>query len=341
VNRQLNSILVTGGAGYIGVHTLVQLLEAGYEVIAVDNLANSSIEAVRRAENIAGKRATSYIGDIRDADFLDQVFARHAIDVVIHFAGLKAVGESAQQPLAYYDNNVCGTVTLCRKMLKYGVRRIIFSSSATVYGSDAPVPYLETMPRGKPANPYGATKAIIEQLLTDISGASPDWSVVLLRYFNPIGAHPSGLLGDAPSGIPNNLLPYLTQVAVGKLAQLTVFGGDYDTQDGTCERDYLHVMDLADAHVKALQALTDVGVHIYNIGTGKALSVLEIINTFTAVTGQAIPYTIGPRRAGDLPVFWADAGKARKELNWQASRSLEQMLADAWRWQQQNPEGYP
>ncbi|MCP4597489.1 UDP-glucose 4-epimerase GalE [Neptuniibacter sp.] len=334
------AVLVTGGAGYIGSHTVVQLLAARQEVIVLDNLCNSNVEVFNRIEEIASKRALFVEGDIRDQECLDKLFTEHRIESVIHFAGLKAVGESVEKPLEYYDNNVHGTLVLCDAMKKAGVKRIIFSSSATVYGEDAPVPYVETMPRGQTSNPYGTSKAMVEQILGDLSVSDPEWSVVLLRYFNPIGSHPSGFIGEDPKGIPNNLMPFISQVAVGKRPELSIFGDDYPTGDGTCERDYLHVMDLADGHLSAMQCLDKAGVHIYNLGTGKGLSVLEMVNSFKDVTGVDVPYSFAPRREGDLPAFWADASKAKRELGWEAIRTLEEMMADTWRWQSQNPGGY-
>ncbi|BBB25463.1 UDP-glucose 4-epimerase GalE [Amphritea japonica] len=334
------AILVTGGAGYIGSHTVVMLLEAGYEVVALDNLCNSHPEVFNRIETITGKRPAFVEGDIRDRTCLDKLFADYTIESVIHFAGLKAVGESSRIPLEYYQNNVHGSVVLCEAMAAAGVKKLVFSSSATVYGEDAPVPYVETMPRGKTSNPYGSSKAMVEQMLTDLCISDEGWSVGLLRYFNPIGAHPSGLIGEDPQGIPNNLMPFISQVAVGKRDQLSIFGSDYDTEDGTCVRDYLHVMDLAEGHLKALSCLVQPGTHIYNLGTGNGLSVLEMVKSFTSVTGVAVPYQFAPRRDGDLPAFWADANKVGKELDWQTQYSLEDMMRDTWNWQSKNPEGF-
>lgn len=333
-------VLVTGGAGYIGSHTAVELLNAGHEIVVLDNLCNVSELALQRVETITGKTVTFVKGDIRDRALLDTVFAKHAIEAVIHFAGLKAVGESVDQPLAYYENNVHGTLVLCQAMAAAGVYRIIFSSSATVYGLEAPVPYLESLPRGTTSNPYGTSKAMVEKVLEDLCAADRRWSAVLLRYFNPIGAHPSGLIGEDPQGIPNNLMPFIAQVAVGRREALTIFGNDYPTTDGTCERDYLHVVDLAVGHLKALQAVSEPGVSIYNLGTGQGVSVLEMVNSFTRVTGVGVPYRFGERRAGDLPAFWADATKAEMELGWRAERGLDDMMADTWRWQANNPQGY-
>ncbi len=333
-------VLITGGAGYIGSHTTVQLLQQGSKVIVLDNLCNSSDEVFNRIEKITGIRPKFIKGDIRDRECLDKVFAKYSIDSVIHFAGLKAVGESTQIPLAYYQNNVAGTLVLCEAMAAAGVKKLVFSSSATVYGEDAPIPYIETMPRGKTSNPYGTSKAMVEQVLTDLCASDPKWSVALLRYFNPIGAHPSGLIGEDPKGIPNNLMPFISQVAVGKRKELSIFGNDYPTEDGTCERDYLHVMDLADGHLAALNCMDVAGVHIYNLGTGSGTSVLEMVNSFKNVTGVEVPYSFAPRRDGDLPAFWADASKAEKELSWKASRTLDEMMADTWNWQSKNPNGY-
>jgi len=335
-------VFVTGGAGYIGSHTVVELLTAGHDVVVFDSLVNSSAVALERVASIAGKSAVFIEGDVRDRVALDAAFASHAIDAVVHFAGLKAVGESSVRPLAYYDVNVSGSITLCQAMVAAGVYKLVFSSSATVYGPDAPVPYQESMPLGRASNPYGASKIMAEQVMADLCKADLRWSVSLLRYFNPIGAHPSGLIGEDPKGLPNNLLPFVTQVAVGKREALSIFGDDYPTTDGTCVRDYLHVVDLAVGHVKALEALvaSPAGARAYNLGTGQGVSVLQIVKAFEAVTGQKVPYTVAPRRAGDLAAFWADATRAGEELGWQAAHTLEDMLADAWRWQSGNPDGY-
>lgn len=333
-------ILVTGGAGYIGSHTIVELLEAGHEVVVIDNLCNGSEEAIRRIERITGKSVSFVQCDIRDRGGLDAVFKEFDIAAVIHFAGLKAVGESVDKPLEYYENNVHGTLVLCQAMAAAGVHRIIFSSSATVYGIEAPVPYLETMPRGTTSNPYGTSKAMVEKVLEDLAAADERWSVALLRYFNPIGAHPSGLIGEDPQGIPNNLMPFIAQVAVGRRDELTIFGNDYPTEDGTCERDYLHVVDLAVGHLKALKAMEKPGVSVYNLGTGQGISVLEMVKSFTRVTGVEVPFRYGDRRPGDLPAFWADAAKAEQELGWVTEKSLDDMMADTWRWQSTNPDGY-
>ncbi|MEA2120507.1 UDP-glucose 4-epimerase GalE [Halovibrio sp. HP20-50] len=337
---QKSKILVTGGAGYIGSHTSLMLLEEGYEVVVLDNLINGSQEALRRVEHITGRPLTFIKGDIRDRACLDQLFSEHDIDAVIHFAGLKAVGESVGQPLAYYDTNLGGSLALCRAMQAAGVFRLVFSSSATVYGPDAPVPYHESMPRGGTSNPYGTSKSMVEKTLEDLSHSDERWSIVLLRYFNPIGAHPSGRLGEDPQGVPNNLLPYIAQVAVGRRPSLKVFGDDYATEDGTCVRDYLHVMDLAEGHVSALGRLSLPGTHVYNLGTGQGLSVLQMVEAFERISERPIPYQFAPRREGDLAAFWADPHKAQQELGWLARRGLDDMISDTWRWQRQNPHGY-
>lgn len=334
------TILVTGGAGYIGSHTAVQALEAGYEVIILDSLINSSAVAIDRIEKLTGKRPTFVVGDIRNTAALDQLFSEYEIDSVIHFAGLKAVGESTNLPLSYYDVNVNGTIRLVEAMSKAGVKNIVFSSSATVYGEEASVPYVETQRRGTPSSPYGATKAMVEQILSDLCDSDPEWSVVLLRYFNPIGAHPSGQIGEDPKGIPNNLMPFVTQVAIGRREQLSIFGNDYPTTDGTCERDYLHVMDLADGHLSALNVLDKPGCQTFNLGTGSPISVLEMVTAFQKVTGVILNYQFDQRRSGDLAAFWADAKKAKDVLGWKAERTLEEMLVDSWKWQVTNPEGY-
>jgi len=333
-------LLVTGGAGYIGSHTLVELLEHGHRVVVLDSFINSHPAAPARVRELTGRPLTVIEGDVNDAATLDALFAMHAIDAVIHFAGLKAVGDSVTRPLAYYRANVAGTLTLCQAMARAGVHRLVFSSSATVYGEDAPVPYHEGLPRGRTANPYGTSKATVERLLEDLCTADPRWSVALLRYFNPIGAHGSGRIGEDPLGTPNNLMPYVAQVAAGRRPELAIFGNDYPTPDGTCIRDYLHVMDLAEGHRLALNRLAEPGCHAYNLGTGQGHSVLELVETFTRVTGMDVPYRFAPRRAGDLPAFWADAAKAERELGWRARRDLATMLADAWRWQHANPRGY-
>ncbi len=334
-------ILVTGGAGYIGSHTCVELLNAGYQVIVMDNLCNSSAKALEAVEEITGKKLKFYEKDMLDKDGVEEIFQKESIDAVIHFAGLKAVGESVEKPLEYYHNNLSGTLTLCDVMRRHGVRNMVFSSSATVYGDPAFVPITEDCPKGQITNPYGQTKGMLEQILTDIHVSDPQWNVVLLRYFNPIGAHPSGKIGEDPKGIPNNLLPYIAQVAVGKLEKLGVFGDDYDTPDGTGVRDYIHVVDLALGHVKAIEKLKDKeGVSIYNLGTGKGYSVLEVLHAFEKACGKTLPYEIKPRRAGDIAVCYADASKAQRELGWSAARGIEEMCADSWRWQSNNPDGF-
>lgn len=334
-------VLLAGGAGYIGAHTAVRLLEDGYEVVIVDNYDNSCPEAVRRAEELAGRKAALYEADIQDRAAVQAVLAKEKPEAVVHFAGLKAVGESVAKPLKYYRNNINTTLSLLEAMAETGVKKIIFSSSATVYGEQNPPPYREDMPKGLCTNPYGWTKSMMEQILSDAAAADPSLGVVLLRYFNPIGAHESGRIGEDPRGIPNNLMPYVSQVAVGRRDQLTVFGGDYDTPDGTCLRDYIHVMDLADGHVKAVEfAAGHTGVEIINLGTGRPYSVLDIVNTFQQVNGVPVKYVIGPRRAGDLPVCYADAAKAKAVLGWEAGRTLEDMCRDSWNWQKNNPEGY-
>ena len=335
------TILVTGGAGFIGSHTCVELLNAGYEVVVVDNLYNASEKALERVEQITGKSLKFYKVDLLDAPALTKVFDEEKIDAVIHFAGLKAVGESVAKPLDYYHNNITGTLILCDVMRKHGVKNIIFSSSATVYGDPAFIPITEECPKGKITNPYGQTKGMLEQILTDLHVADPEWNVILLRYFNPIGAHKSGLIGENPKGIPNNLLPYVAQVAVGKLKCLGVFGNDYDTPDGTGVRDYIHVVDLAIGHVKAIDKLKDKeGVSIYNLGTGVGYSVLQVVAAFEKACGKKIPYEIKPRRAGDIATCYSDASKAKRELGWVAERGLDEMCEDAWRWQSMNPNGF-
>lgn len=334
-------ILVTGGAGFIGSHTITELIEAGHEPIAYDNLCNASPVVFERIKAITGTDVPFIEGDIRDLERLNEVFAEHEIDCVIHFAGLKAVGESVEKPIEYYDNNVNGTVTLLKAMRSAGCKNMIFSSSATVYGTPEKLPLTEDMPKGEVTNPYGRTKSIIEDILADVQKAYPDMNVVLLRYFNPIGAHPSGAMGEDPDGIPNNLMPYITQVAVGKLKELGVFGDDYDTPDGTGVRDYIHVMDLASGHVAALGAIAPTGgLHIYNLGTGNGTSVLELVHAFEDATGAKVPYVIKPRRAGDIDASYADCGKAERELGWTARYDIHDMCADSWRWQQANPNGY-
>ena len=334
-------VLLAGGAGYIGSHTAVQLSKAGHEVIIVDDFSNSSPEAIRRVEELGGKKVVSYEADVKDKEKVRQIFRENDIDCVIHFAGLKAVGESVRLPLKYYRNNIDTTLTLLECMEEVGCTRFVFSSSATVYGEENDPPYVETMKRGSCSNPYGWTKVMMEEILEDAAKANPKLTVILLRYFNPIGAHESGRIGEDPQGIPNNLMPYIAQVAVGRRDHLTVFGGDYPTLDGTCLRDYIHVMDLADGHVKAVEyAENHRGVEIFNLGTGTPYSVLDIIKAFEAATGVKVKYEIGPRRAGDLPKFWADSAKAQKVLGWKTKRSLEDMCRDTWKWQKNNPMGY-
>lgn len=334
-------ILVTGGAGYIGSHTCLELLNQGHEVVVADNLCNSCEEALNRVKELTGKDLTFYKVDLLDKEGLDQMFDQEKIDAVIHFAGLKAVGESVAKPLEYYHNNITGTLNLCDSMRNHGVKKIIFSSSATVYGDPAFVPITEDCPKGKITNPYGQTKSMLEQVLTDLHVADSEWNVILLRYFNPIGAHPSGTMGENPSGIPNNLMPYITQVAVGKLKELSVFGNDYDTPDGTGVRDYIHVMDLASGHVAALKKIKEkAGLCIYNLGTGVGYSVLDIVKNFEEANHVKIPYVIKPRRAGDIATCYADASKAKRELGWEAKYGIRKMCEDSWRWQKNNPNGY-
>ncbi len=334
-------ILVTGGAGYIGSHTCVELLNAGYEVVVVDNLYNSSEKALDRVEQITGKNITFYNADIRDKEAMDVIFEKEGVEAVIHFAGLKAVGESVSKPTEYYDNNINGTLNLVNSMKKYGVKNIIFSSSATVYGDPAFIPITEECPKGICTNPYGWTKWMLEQILTDVHTSDPEWNVILLRYFNPIGAHKSGMIGEDPKGIPNNLLPYIAQVAIGKREFLGVFGNDYDTPDGTGVRDYIHVVDLADGHVKALKKLDkNGGVYVYNLGTGNGYSVMEVLHAFEKACGHELPYKIMPRRAGDIAMCYCAPEKAKAELGWEAQYGIEEMCQDSWRWQSQNPDGY-
>lgn len=335
------SVLVTGGAGYIGSHTCVELLGHGYDVVIIDNLYNSKKTAVDRIEKIAGKKVTFYEKDIRDKKALEEIFEKEDISAVIHFAGLKAVGESVKKPLEYYENNIGGTLSLCEAMGRAGVKNIIFSSSATVYGNPESVPITEECPKGTCTNPYGWTKWMLEQILTDLHTADPEWNVVLLRYFNPIGAHESGLIGEDPKGIPNNLVPYVAQVAVGRLERLGIFGDDYDTPDGTGVRDYIHVMDLAAGHVAALKKLKEnTGVSVYNLGTGTGSSVLDVVKAFEKACGKKIPYEIKPRRAGDIAACYANCDKAQEELGFKAARDIGDMCADSWRWQSMNPDGY-
>ncbi len=334
-------ILVTGGAGYISSHTCVELLNAGYEVVILDNFYNSSPEVLNRIGELTGKKFDFYECDIRDRSGLDKVFSEQKIDAVIHFAGLKAVGESVAKPLEYYENNVGGTVTLCEAMRDAGCKKIVFSSSATVYGMNNPSPLKESMQIGGTTNPYGTTKYMIELILQDLYTSDKAWSIALLRYFNPIGAHESGRIGENPNGIPNNLMPYITQVAVGKLDHLNVFGNDYNTPDGTGVRDYIHVVDLALGHIKAVEKIADEsGVNIYNLGTGIGYSVLDVVKAFEKASGMPIKYEIVPRRPGDLETCYSDPSKAKSELGWVAERGLEKMCEDSWRWQKNNPKGY-
>ncbi len=334
------AILVTGGAGYIGSHTVVELLQAGQEVVIIDNLANSSPVAVQRIHEISGRKPVFVQADIRDRESLRAVFAAQRIDAVIHFAGLKAVGESTQIPLAYYDNNINGTLVLLEEMRRAEVFKLVFSSSATVYGDPATVPIKEDFPTSA-TNPYGRTKLMIEEILRDLAASDPRWGIVLLRYFNPIGAHSSGRIGEDPKGIPNNLLPFIAQVAIGRLQELAVFGDDYPTRDGTGVRDYIHVVDLALGHLKALQRINaETGVFTYNLGTGTGYSVLEMVRAFERVSGRSVPYRIAPRRPGDIAQCWADPGLANQELDWGAQRGLDEMMQDSWNWQHNNPDGY-
>lgn len=334
------AILVTGGAGYIGSHTCVELLNTGYEVVVVDNLSNSSEKSLERVEKITGKKIKFYKADLLDRTAIEEIFQKESIESVIHFAGLKAVGESVAKPLEYYYNNITGTLILCDVMRNHGVKNIVFSSSATVYGNPKTVPIKEDFPLSA-TNPYGRTKLMLEEILQDLHTSDSEWNVILLRYFNPIGAHESGLIGENPKGIPNNLMPYITQVAIGKLDCLGVFGNDYDTHDGTGVRDYIHVVDLAIGHVKALKKIGDNdGVNIYNLGTGKGYSVLDMVKSFGEASGQKIKYEIKPRRPGDIATCYADPTKAKEELGWEAGKDLANMCQDSWRWQSGNPNGY-
>lgn len=336
------AVLVTGGAGYIGSHTCVELMNAGIDVVIVDNFYNCKKSSIDRIKALVGRDFPYYECDIRDREGLDKIFKTEKIDSVIHFAGLKAVGESVQKPLEYFDNNITGTLVLLDVMRKNGCKKIVFSSSATVYGTKNISPLTEDMEIGGVTNTYGRTKYMIECILQDLYVSDKDWSICLLRYFNPIGAHKSGTMGEAPNGIPNNLMPYITQVAIGKRDHLSVFGNDYDTPDGTCVRDYIHVVDLALGHVKAVQKVEgEKGVFIYNLGTGKGYSVLDVVNAFKKASGIDIKYEIVARRAGDLAVCYSDPSKAYKELGWKAERDIEEMCEDSWRWQKQNPNGYP
>jgi UDP-glucose 4-epimerase len=335
------SILVTGGAGYIGSHTTLALLQAGFEVVVLDNLCNSSPESLLRVAKLAGRPPEFVEGDIRDRAVLDRLFAAHAIDAVLHFAGLKAVGESVAQPLRYYDNNVHGSLVMLQSCADAEVFNFVFSSSATVYGEPAQMPISEACPIGQPTNPYGRSKLMVEDMLRDLAASDPRWRFGILRYFNPVGAHESGLIGENPNGIPNNLLPYISQVAVGKLSELAVFGNDYPTPDGTGVRDYIHVVDLAEGHLRALEALqTRTGAHVWNLGTGQGYSVLEMVRAFEAASRKPVPYRVAPRRPGDIATCYADPSKAERELGWKTRRGLDEMMRDAWRWQAMNPDGY-
>ena len=334
-------VLITGGAGYIGSHTALELLNTGYEVVVYDNLSNSSKESLKRVEELTGKSVKFYEGDVLDAEKLTEMFKTEGIDAVIHCAALKAVGESVRKPLEYYRNNINGTLTLMDVMREVGVKNIVFSSSATVYGSPEVMPITEDCPKGQCTNPYGWTKSMMEQIMTDLQKADPEWNVILLRYFNPVGAHKSGRIGEDPKGIPNNLMPYITQVAVGKLEKLGVFGDDYDTPDGTGVSDYIHVVDLAIGHVKAIDyILTNPGLDIINLGTGVGYSVLDMVKAFSKACKKELPYEIKPRRDGDIAMCYADPAKALKVLGWKAERGLDEMCEDSWRWQSQNPNGY-
>lgn len=334
------TLLVTGGAGYIGTHTTLQLLEAGHDVVVLDNLSNSNLEALRRVEKLANRSVTFYEGDILNRSLLDSIFNEHSIDAVIHFAGLKAVGESVLEPLRYYENNVVGTTVLLQAMSDHDVKRIVFSSSATVYGLPETTPIDESFPLSA-TNPYGRTKLMIEEILRDLSIADPSWSIALLRYFNPIGAHESGQIGEDPFDIPNNLMPYITQVAVGRLNELSVFGDDYDTPDGTGIRDYIHVVDLADGHLKALDyVMAHTGAEAFNLGTGTGYSVLDLVHAFEAESGKAVPYQVTSRRPGDIGICFADPSKSKQMLGWEAKHDVRAMCRDAWNWQANNPNGY-
>jgi UDP-glucose 4-epimerase len=337
----MRKILVTGGAGYIGSHTTLSLLKAGFDVVVLDNLSNSSAESLSRVAKIAEPSATFVQGDIRDSALLERLLTEHSVSAVLHFAGLKAVGESVSLPLRYYDNNVHGSQALLQAMSNAGVFSIVFSSSATVYGEPAQMPISEDCPVGKPTNPYGRSKLMVEDILRDLAVSDPRWRIAILRYFNPVGAHESGLIGEDPNGIPNNLLPYIAQVAVGKLPELAVFGNDYPTHDGTGVRDYIHVVDLAEGHLSALDALeTRSGAHVWNLGTGQGYSVLDMVRAFEDASGKPVPYRIAPRRPGDIATCYADPTKAARELGWKAKRGLSEMMRDAWRWQKMNPNGY-
>lgn len=335
------NIFVTGGAGYIGSHTVLQLLREGHEVVVIDNLSNASEESLNRVEQLCGKKAKLYIGDILDKDLLNRICDENDFDCCIHFAGLKAVGESVEKPWEYYNNNITGTLNLLDALRRHNMKNFIFSSSATVYGDPAIIPITEECPKGVCTNPYGWTKSMIEQILMDMAKADSEWNIVILRYFNPIGADESGRIGENPKGIPNNLMPYITQVAVGKLQELGVFGDDYDTPDGTGVRDYIHVSDLADGHIKALKKIEEkAGLCVYNLGTGKGVSVLDLVKSFEKANGITIPYKIKARRAGDIATCYSDASKAKRELGWVAKHDIVDMCRDSWNWQSNNPEGY-
>ena len=336
----MSTVLVTGGAGFIGSHTSVELLNAGYDIIILDNFVNSKPESLKRIKELTGKDFKFYQADIRDEEAMTKVFAENKIDAVIHFAGLKSVPQSVKEPLNYYDNNIAGTVCLCRVMDKAGCKKLVFSSSATVYGSKNPSPLREDMPTGGTTNPYGTTKYFIEQILQDLCISDSEWGVSILRYFNPIGAHKSGRIGEDPNGIPGNLMPYITQVAIGKLECLNVCGNDYPTPDGTGVRDYIHVVDLALGHVAAIEGVKHTGVYVYNLGTGNGYSVLQVIKAFDKACGRELPYTIKPRRPGDIAACYADASKAAKELGWKATHDIDDMCSSLWAWQEKNPNGY-
>jgi UDP-glucose 4-epimerase len=335
------SILVTGGAGYIGAHTVLALLQSNCDVVVLDNFSNGSADSLKRLERIEARRPFIVEGDIRDRELLDRLFSTFPIETVLHFAGLKSVEESVREPLRYYDNNVRGSQVLLEAMALAGVRSIVFSSSATVYGQAGQMPISEDYPAATRINPYGRTKLTVENMLHDLARSDPRWRVAILRYFNPVGAHQSGLIGEDPSGVPNNLLPYVSQVAVGKLSELAVFGSDYPTPDGTGVRDYIHVMDLVEGHLCAIEALCSrSGVNVWNLGAGRGYSVLQIIRAFETASGRSVPYRIVPRREGDVAICYADTTKAERELNWRAKRALDEMMFDAWRWQSMNPNGY-
>ena len=338
--KNKKKVLVTGGAGYIGSHTCVELIENGYEVVIIDNFDKSSPEVLNRIAQITGKKPALYEGDVRDRELLEKLFSENAIDTVIHFAGLKAVGESCRLPLKYYDNNIYGTLVLLETMQKHGYKKIVFSSSATVYGDPERLPLDETCKVGGTTNPYGSSKYFQEIILSDLQKADPEWTVVLLRYFNPVGAHPSGLIGEDPQGIPNNLTPYIAKVAIGQLPRLSVYGNDYDTKDGTGVRDYIHVVDLAKGHVAALNAISSGGTFVYNLGTGNGYSVMEVLHSFEKACGKSLPYEVVGRRDGDVATSYADASKAKRELNWVATHDLDDMCASLWHWQTKNPKGY-